>query len=185
MKNGKKAQAALEFLTTYGWAILVIVLVLVSLTWLGVFNVQQGVSERCTFPADISCLNARVSGTQLTQLTLTNRMTKVMYVCEVACTNDLTLSLGTSIVIPSNCVSSGGASPIFALQPGQQMNLASTPIACKNYFAGKLTTTSVYSLGDTYSGSVIIFYSVISDASASGSGAKARMMTGDIFLKVT
>jgi len=36
--NGKKGQAALEYLVTYGWAILVVLVVLSSLYFLGVFN---------------------------------------------------------------------------------------------------------------------------------------------------
>jgi len=48
-----KAQAALEFLTTYGWMVLILVIVLVVLSFLGYFNPPLPVS--CTFPANFVC----------------------------------------------------------------------------------------------------------------------------------
>ncbi|HIH20406.1 TPA: hypothetical protein HA244_04015 [Candidatus Micrarchaeota archaeon] len=38
MRNGKKGQAALEYLVTYGWAILAIVIVAAILWYFGIFN---------------------------------------------------------------------------------------------------------------------------------------------------
>ncbi len=37
-KSGKKAQSAMEYLMTYGWAILIIAVVLAALYSLGLFN---------------------------------------------------------------------------------------------------------------------------------------------------
>jgi hypothetical protein len=50
-----KAQAAMEYLMTYGWALLVIVIVLGSLFYLGVFNPQTSVQDSCSIPGEISC----------------------------------------------------------------------------------------------------------------------------------
>jgi len=80
-----KAQAAIEFLTTYGWAMLVIAIVLVALVWLGVFNVQGQVPDRCSI-AGMDCSNAYISETdgRLT-LRLTNRFTEEIRICSVYC----------------------------------------------------------------------------------------------------
>jgi hypothetical protein len=34
----KKSQAAMEFLLTYGWAILVVIVVIAAIAWLGFIN---------------------------------------------------------------------------------------------------------------------------------------------------
>lgn len=49
----RKAQAALEFLTTYGWMLLILIAVLVVLSFLGYFNPPRPIA--CTFPANFVC----------------------------------------------------------------------------------------------------------------------------------
>ena len=44
----KKAQAAMEFLMTYGWAILVVLIVIGALAYFGVLNPQNLLPEKCT-----------------------------------------------------------------------------------------------------------------------------------------
>lgn len=53
--ESKKAQAAMEFLMTYGWAILVVLIVIGALAYFGLFNVDWLVPERCTLEAGIKC----------------------------------------------------------------------------------------------------------------------------------
>jgi len=54
MKN-KKAQAALEFLTTYGWAFLVIIVMIGALAYFGVLSPEKFVSERCNLGVEFQC----------------------------------------------------------------------------------------------------------------------------------
>jgi len=51
----KKAQAAMEFLMTYGWAILVVLIVIASLAYFGVLNPTRFLPEKCTFSTGVSC----------------------------------------------------------------------------------------------------------------------------------
>ncbi|MEM3791421.1 MAG: hypothetical protein QXL16_01695, partial [Candidatus Micrarchaeaceae archaeon] len=55
--NGKvlQGQSALEYLTTYGWAIIIIGVVISALVFLGVFNPSSLVSQQCIFPAGFVC----------------------------------------------------------------------------------------------------------------------------------
>ncbi len=53
--NHKKSQAALEFLTTYGWAILVILIAMGALSYLGVFDISKLMPDRCTFGSMLHC----------------------------------------------------------------------------------------------------------------------------------
>lgn len=55
MMNGKKAQGALEFLMTYGWAFLVILIMIGALAYFGVLNPTKFLPERCTFGTQFLC----------------------------------------------------------------------------------------------------------------------------------
>lgn len=57
---GKKAQAALEFLITYGWAILVFLIAVGSLAYFGILSPDKFLSEKCMLPAGIACLDFEV-----------------------------------------------------------------------------------------------------------------------------
>ncbi len=54
-KNNKKGQAALEFLTTYGWAFLVILVMIGALSYFGVLDPTKFLPQRCTFGAELHC----------------------------------------------------------------------------------------------------------------------------------
>ncbi|MFT4250191.1 MAG: hypothetical protein ACMXYD_02410 [Candidatus Woesearchaeota archaeon] len=51
----KKGQAALEYLFTYGWAFLAILLTLGTLAYFGVFDINNLRGETCRFPPGIVC----------------------------------------------------------------------------------------------------------------------------------
>jgi len=53
----KKAQAAMEFLMTYGWAILVVLVAIGALAYFGVLSPDRFLPERCTGPAGLDCLD--------------------------------------------------------------------------------------------------------------------------------
>lgn len=53
-----KAQSAMEYLITYGWAILLLGIAIAALYALGIFNVNNFAPGVCSFPADFGCLNS-------------------------------------------------------------------------------------------------------------------------------
>jgi uncharacterized protein (UPF0333 family) len=55
MFKAKRSQAALEFLMTYGWAILIVLIVISALAYFGVLNPQAMLPSRCTLPTGWSC----------------------------------------------------------------------------------------------------------------------------------
>jgi hypothetical protein len=59
----KKAQAALEFLTTYGWAFLVILVMIGALAYFGVLNPKNFLPSRCTFSPEVSCIESKIMST--------------------------------------------------------------------------------------------------------------------------
>lgn len=58
----KKGQAAMDFLMTYGWAVLVVLAAIGSLIYFGALS--PGSLEKCILPAEVaSCLDFKYSGT--------------------------------------------------------------------------------------------------------------------------
>ena len=63
----KKGQAAMEFLMTYGWAILVVIAAIAALAYFGVLDPARLLPERCQFPAGMDCIDkASITTTSLT-----------------------------------------------------------------------------------------------------------------------
>jgi len=59
----KKSQAALEFLTTYGWAFLVILIMIGTLAYFGILNPGKILPNRCTFGSEFQCVDYQISAT--------------------------------------------------------------------------------------------------------------------------
>jgi len=51
----KKAQGALEFLMTYGWAFLVILIMIGALAYFGILNPTRFLPDRCDFGTQVLC----------------------------------------------------------------------------------------------------------------------------------
>ena len=51
----KKSQAAIEFLITYGWAILGVMVVVGALAYFGVFNTDRFINDECSFGTQLYC----------------------------------------------------------------------------------------------------------------------------------
>jgi hypothetical protein len=60
--NAKRGQAALEFLTTYGWAFLVILVMIGALSYFGVISPNKFLPERCTFQQEVTCKDFVANG---------------------------------------------------------------------------------------------------------------------------
>lgn len=57
-----KSQAALEFLTTYGWAFLIILIMIGTLAYFGILNPSKILPNRCTLSTEFTCLDYQIAG---------------------------------------------------------------------------------------------------------------------------
>lgn len=57
MKKEKRAQAAFEFMITYGWAFIIIIVMIGSLAYFGLQKTDSITPERCTMTPELSCEN--------------------------------------------------------------------------------------------------------------------------------
>ena len=67
----KKSQAAMEFLMTYGWAILVVLVAIGALAYFGVLSPDRFLPSKCQLPAGIACTDFLIEPTGI-QVVLTN-----------------------------------------------------------------------------------------------------------------
>lgn len=109
----KKGQAALEFLMTYGWAILVVLIVIGALAYFGVLNPNTFVSERCNLPSPFVCSNSvvKVSGPSLFAVTNSGGS-------EVKITGLKMIQTGSGETSDPECIFDGAATPV-AIKSGE------------------------------------------------------------------
>ena len=62
----RKSQAALEFIMTYGWAILVVLVAIAALAYFGVLSPERFLPSKCTLSSGIACLDFKATATDLT-----------------------------------------------------------------------------------------------------------------------
>ena len=73
----RKGQAAMEFLMTYGWAILVVLVVIGALGYFGVLNPTALLPEKCMFGVEVACKDFQLLTNQVA-LRLQNNIGETM-----------------------------------------------------------------------------------------------------------
>ena len=124
----RRGQAAMEFLMTYGWAILAAIIVIGVLAYFGVFSPSKLVPEVCTInsPLGLSPGDCQVSAAGGITLALRNGAGEQITVSSIAVTN-----CGTAT--PNQAVNYG-AKP--------QLTVACTPLLLSGAkFSGDITVT--------------------------------------------
>ena len=110
----RKGQTAMEYLMTYGWAILIIMVVLAVLFYLGVLSPQ--VPSQCTFPAGITCVTYKLMTNGTLRLDIGQGTGHTIEIHGVVCTQKTDLDLSTAnIVYPSGLsviISSGNKATV-------------------------------------------------------------------------
>jgi len=77
IKN-RKGQAAIEFLVTYGWAIMAAMMVIGALTYFGITNPATSLPDKCVFSNAFACKDFRITNTTV-QLKLINTAGQTIY----------------------------------------------------------------------------------------------------------
>ncbi len=72
-KRVVKSQAALEFLITYGWAVLTMLIMVAALAYFGILNPDRLLPDRCNFASEVGCKEQSIVGNGV-NLRLTNGM---------------------------------------------------------------------------------------------------------------
>jgi len=87
-----KSQAALEFLTTYAWAFLVILIMIAALAYFGILNPSRLLPDRCNFGAEITCDKSKMIVNNVAENTLAmelkNSFGEAVVITDVKTTTD-------------------------------------------------------------------------------------------------
>ena len=83
----KKSQAALEFLMTYGWAILVVLVAIAVLSYFGVLSPNNFFPDKCILPSGLACLDFNVE-TYKVVLVLQNAQGEQLTINEITVTGN-------------------------------------------------------------------------------------------------
>lgn len=87
-----KSQAALEFLVTYSWALLAILITIGALYYYGIFDFGKYLPEKCLFTSQLECLDFIMKGDKIT-FRLVNNLGEPIDVNSVDINNDATPAL--------------------------------------------------------------------------------------------
>ncbi len=105
----KKGQAAMEFLMTYGWAILVVLVVIGALAYFGVLSPKKLLPDKCLFGPGIgTCTDFQADGSAGTlTLILTNGFGETITVQSATADGTYCTEVGAGIVADGEAWSAG------------------------------------------------------------------------------
>ncbi len=97
----KKSQVALEFLTTYAWAFLVMMITVGALYTFGVFDFSKFLPQRCTFTSQFQCLDFAFDfASGEVRFRLLNNIGEKVDVTSLAVTNEAAVPLSCTAPAP-------------------------------------------------------------------------------------
>ena len=105
----RKSQAAMEFLMTYGWAILVVLAAIAALAYFGVLSPEKFLPEKCILQPGIACVSHKVEPAKVT-LVISNGLGRTMIInsiavgsCSGAFTQEMLSGTDHTFVIGGSC----------------------------------------------------------------------------------
>ena len=147
----KKAQAAMEFLMTYGWALLVVLIAIGALAFFGVLNPSRFLPNSCTLAPGFACTDfkADASGGNV-EIVLQNGLGESLN--NVRLELDKGSGAGNCATLhtfsPSSYTFSDGGSTLFTLNCGLTPSLQGTKLKADliiTYTVGSGTTALTHS----------------------------------------
>lgn len=104
-----RGQSSIEFLSTYGWAIMIALLALGALTYFGFVNVTTQTPDRCELWPEFHCPEAQVTSDGKILLSIRNNLPELSRVNVTLETNDCTLltSEYVQVGVPTNLLLKG------------------------------------------------------------------------------
>ncbi|MEK6949788.1 MAG: hypothetical protein AABX34_06200 [Nanoarchaeota archaeon] len=140
LKFSRKSQAALEFLMTYGWAILVVLVAIGALSYFGVLSPDKFLPSKCTLPAGVACADFKLDS-----------KTGVGGTVSVVLRNGLGFDASSVIVSASGCTPTTPTT----LNNGEQKTFEPKPCSLDADTSTKLVS------GSKYNGQVNVTYTNI------------------------
>ena len=115
---GIKGQVAVEFLATYSWAILVVLVAIGALAYFGVLSPEKFLPAKCTLPAGVACTDFKIDSTANT--------------VSVALRNGIGYDLTLVSIAAGQC----GEGPTQSLNNGDQATFTTVATGCSPALVG-------------------------------------------------
>ena len=96
----RKSQSSLEFLTTYVWAFMALILTLGALYYFGFLNFSKYLPQKCIFPSQFKCLDFSLPSTQV-KFRLVNNIGEDVNLDTITITNDATPPIACTTIVPT------------------------------------------------------------------------------------
>ena len=156
-RGNMKAQSAMEYLMTYGWAILIIAIVLVALFSLGIFNSSSFINTTCIATSGFQCSSVSLTPSGMS-LTIGQATGQTWTTANV-------FFLGPGVTSPPSTLNSVAVNTISGgLSTGQTVT-----VTLGNYISSSsgAVTAMPSTTGQTLSGQVWVSYTTASSGSSS------------------
>lgn len=102
----KKSQASLEYLTTYGWAFILIIIMIGAMAFFGILNPKNLLPNRCSFSSEFPCTDHVILSTGEVRLKIKNNAGMSIILTKFDAKTD-TMNLGCSITSSNQGISLG------------------------------------------------------------------------------
>ncbi|BCS91132.1 MAG: hypothetical protein ARM1_0589 [Candidatus Micrarchaeota archaeon] len=163
--KNKRQQAALDFLITYGWALIIIAAILVILLYLHVFNSTSFVSNSCIAQSSFQCNEALLNTSGRALVRITSNEQYPINITAIACSNS------------QNNLVFQNVTPQVTLAPGQSVDLE---VNC--YYNNKLYAQPT---GSLYSGYVVIKYYDLNNGFPNSAAISLTLHTAAVSITTT
>ena len=134
IKFNHKSQAAMEFLMTYGWAILVVLAAIAALAYFGVLSPDRFLPAKCTLQSGIACLDHKATATTV----------------EVVIQNSLGYDLSAITVKAGDCGTSSSPAALSNGDKGTYTITCATPLSGSKYNAQLNVSYTITDTGLTH-----------------------------------
>lgn len=156
-----KLQSAVEYLVTYGWALVILAGVVGVFYALGFFNPGAFQSNQCIFPADFSCLYSQMTQTGNLLVTVEqaspspinitaygcNQNASVVNMVPLVGANQIYLPIGSTVNITVSCYTTNSvifSGPVGSLYKGYMLiNYTSSITAFPHTIVGQIVEKAV------------------------------------------
>ena len=176
----KKAQAAMEFLMTYGWAILVVLVVIGALAYFGVLNPQNLLPEKCTLPMGLYCKDYIINGgtNGLISLKLENGMGRGIIITNMNITGQILSGCDKDLTNGTNCddYTDGGTCGYNTIHGWRLGNGESGTV--------NITCTSIQKFAGKTKGEITLVYCDDTSASDPDCSKFSHTMNGELLARV-
>jgi hypothetical protein len=141
--NMRRAQAAMEFLMTYGWMLLVLLVVIITLIGMGMFKPPK--SPSCVFPANFVCNAYKLTTDGNLTLDLYQNTGHRINVRGINCTKSIDPNLVNPQLFPVN---------VYIKNSDHEVVANGTNVRCFDD-SGQVTSGVI---GSSYSGKILLYY---------------------------